>query len=139
MKLAEHVSDWSKDPKAKVGAVVVDSRKRPVGLGFNGFPYGVHDDEGKLNNGDLKNEMVVHAEVNAILTAGTSAKDGTIYVYGKPICAQCAGIIIQSGIKRIVAESPESSSSKSKWGRKGKIAKDMFQEAKIKIDFYKED
>lgn len=139
MKLAEHVSTWSKDPNANVGAVVVDSRRRPVGLGFNGFPYGVPDDEKKLNDGDLKNEMVVHAEVNAILTAGTSSKDGTIYVYGKPICSQCAGIIIQSGIKRVVAMSPESSSPDSKWGKKGKIAKNMFKEAKIEIDFYSED
>ena len=45
LKLAQHVSDWSKDPSTKVGAVVVDKDNRIVSIGYNGFPKGVQDDE----------------------------------------------------------------------------------------------
>jgi tRNA-specific A34 adenosine deaminase len=50
--------------------------------------------------------MVVHAEVNALLIAGQRADGATIYVHGRPVCATCAGAIIQSGVERIVAEAP---------------------------------
>ena len=42
-KLAKFVSKWSKDPKAKVGAVVFAKRGGDVSIGYNGFPMGVED------------------------------------------------------------------------------------------------
>lgn len=130
--LSKHVAGWSKDPRAKVGVVLVDSLRRPVALGFNGFPYNVQDDN-RLHSKEEKNYMVVHAEVNAVLTAGNSAKGGTLYVYGKPVCSHCAGIIIQAGIKQIIAEEPNPNSH-SEWDKKGIIAKSMFLEAGVQFD-----
>ena len=43
--------------------------------------------------GDKKYKMTVHAEANVALIAGRSARGGTIYVHGAPICADCAGIL----------------------------------------------
>jgi dCMP deaminase len=74
--------------------------------------------------------------VNAIIAAGLRAQGSTIYVWGKPVCARCAGSIIQSGVKRVVAMSPDSVDIDSKWGKTGKIAHDMFKEAGIDVDFY---
>jgi dCMP deaminase len=74
--------------------------------------------------------MVVHAEENAILGAGRRARDGTMYVFGKPICARCAGSIIQAGVKRVVAQAPKAGTD-SKWNRSGLIALKMLEEAKI--------
>ena len=85
----------------------------------------------------MKLEMVVHAEVNAIVAAGLRALGATLYVWGKPICARCAGPIIQSGIKRVVALSPDS--DKGKWAESGKVAYQMFREAEIEVDFYVEE
>jgi dCMP deaminase len=79
---------------------------------------------------DLKYEMVVHAEVNAVLIAGRSTADGTIYVHGAPICPRCAGVLIQSGIKRAVATAPRSGTC-IKWDKDGLISLDMFKEANI--------
>ena len=46
LALAEHISEWSKDPSTQVGAVITHSRsKRVISLGFNGFPAGVEDTE----------------------------------------------------------------------------------------------
>jgi dCMP deaminase len=38
LDLARTVSQWSKDPSTKVGAVIADNQQRVVSLGFNGFP-----------------------------------------------------------------------------------------------------
>ena len=48
--------------------------------------------------------------------------------------ARCAGPIIQSGIKRVVALSPDSDDGK--WKESGELAYAMFEEAGIKVDFY---
>ncbi len=133
-KLAKFVSKWSKDPSAKVGAVLYSRRGGDITIGYNGFPIGVEDSANRLKDKKRKLEMVVHAEVNAIVAAGLRAQGATLYVWGKPICARCAGPIIQSGIKRVVALSP--TSEKGKWGKSGKVAYKMLTEAGIDIDLY---
>ena len=75
LALAEHVSEWSKDPSTQVGAVITHSRsKRVISLGFNGFPAGVEDTEERLEDRTTKYEMVVHAEQNALMFAGDRAE-----------------------------------------------------------------
>ncbi len=96
----------SKDPNTQVGACIVNPKKRIVGIGYNGFPYGCNDDifpwankePGFLDN---KYPYVVHAEPNAILNANGSVEDCTLYVSLFP-CNECAKLIIQAGIKHIV-------------------------------------
>ena len=100
--LAGHVAQWSKDPSTKVGAVLV----RPVdmtviSMGFNGFPRGVNDLEERYSNRPLKYKLVVHAELNAILTAKEPLTGAHLYVTLSP-CNECAKAIIQSGIARVV-------------------------------------
>ena len=77
--------------------------------------------------------MVVHAEVNALLIAGQRADGATIYVHGRPVCATCAGAIIQSGVERIVAEAPAAEGD-GKWEKSGRIARNMFGEANKHFD-----
>lgn len=95
----------SKDPSTKVGACIVNKKKRIVGIGYNGLPYGCSDDVfpwGRVGeNIDTKYPYVVHAEANAILNANTPLDDCTIYVTLFP-CNECTKLIIQSGIKEIV-------------------------------------
>lgn len=134
--LAKFISEWSKDPNAKVGAVIFAKRGGDISIGYNGFPIGVNDSSDRLNNPDLKLELVVHAEQNAIIAAGNRTQGATLYVWGKPICARCAGSIIQSGIKRVVALSPEAEKPESKWRASGNIAYEMFIEAGLEVDFY---
>ena len=43
LELAALVATWSKDPSTQVGAVIVDSAKRIVSVGFNGAPRGVQE------------------------------------------------------------------------------------------------
>ena len=98
----------SKDPSTQVGACIVNSDLRIVGIGYNGMPSGAKDDEFPwVNIGeylDTKYPYVVHAEANAILNATQSLKGSSIYVTLFP-CNECTKLIIQSGIKEIVFES----------------------------------
>ncbi|WP_221622914.1 MULTISPECIES: dCMP deaminase family protein [Burkholderia cepacia complex] len=135
-ELAKFVSEWSKDPNAKVGAVVFANRGGDVSIGYNGFPMGVEDSAERLENKEIKLELVVHAEQNALIAAGSRALGSTIYVWGKPVCARCAGSIIQAGIKRVVALSPESVEAGSRWYQTGKVAHQIFEEAGVQVDFY---
>jgi dCMP deaminase len=95
----------SKDPTTQVGACIVNNQKRIVGIGYNGFPYGVEDDSFPWDKGenwlDSKYPYVVHAEPNAILNATVSLEGSTLYVTLFP-CNECAKLIIQSGIKAVI-------------------------------------
>lgn len=135
-ELAEVVSEWSKDPNAKVGAVLFAKRGGDITIGYNGFPFGVEDSVERLEDPELKLELIVHAEQNALLAAGSRAEGSTLYVWGKPICARCAGSIIQSGVKRVVALSPDAVAKESKWRKSGTYAQQMFEEAGVTMDFY---
>lgn len=95
----------SKDPQTQVGACIVNEDKRIIGIGYNGFPVGVEDDDFPWDKGETwlesKYPYVVHAEPNAILNATVSLKNATLYVTLFP-CNECAKLIIQSGIKELV-------------------------------------
>ena len=131
MGIAQLASEWSKDPKAKVGAVIVDSVGQVAAVGFNGFPKLVDDQVERYHDQPQKLEMIVHAEMNAILGAGTRARQGTAYVFGKPVCARCAGMLIQAGIARVIAATP--SAGEDKWDVSGRLSLKMMQEAKVEF------
>ncbi|MFH0767730.1 MAG: dCMP deaminase family protein [Bacillota bacterium] len=105
----------SKDPSTQVGACIINSDKRIVGIGYNGLPQGCNDAEFSwASEGDYINTKypyVVHAEANAILNATTNLKDSSIYVTLFP-CNECTKLIIQSGIREIVFESDKYKDSK---------------------------
>lgn len=100
-------SKRSKDPNTQVGACIVNQEKRIVGIGYNGFPYGCDDKVFPWGNDKTKNELdtkypyVVHAEPNAILNSTANLSGTTLYVTLFP-CNECAKLIIQSGIKKII-------------------------------------
>ncbi len=87
--------------RRKVGALVVKN-KMIISDGYNGTPSGfenVCEDEHKLTK-----PYVLHAEANAItkLARSSNNSDGaTLYVTSSP-CIECAKLIIQAGIKRVV-------------------------------------
>ena len=97
----------SKDPSTKVGACIVSTDNRIVGVGYNGMPYGTDDEFapwGRVGGFlDTKYAYVVHAELNAILNSTKELKGCRLYVSLFP-CHECAKAIIQSGIKEIVYE-----------------------------------
>jgi len=129
--LAHHIAQWSKDPRAKVGAVLVNQpHARIVAIGFNGFPSNVEDSAERLNNKARKLQMILHAEQNALLHAGHDARGCDAYVVGKPVCNVCATLLIQSGVRRVVAAAPRENTA-SYWDKVGLLAIEMLREANV--------
>lgn len=128
--LAKYISTASKDPSTKVGAVIVDEDRRIVSLGYNGLPRGVDDSEERLTNRDLKYKLIVHAERNALLFARGSIKGCTIYTYPMMPCAVCASMVIQSGIKKVVAPV----SDNPRWQEDFALSKQLFTEAGVQVN-----
>lgn len=130
LRLAQVVSSWSKDPSTKVGAAIVRDDKTIVSVGYNGFPRGCDDDVALYADRPTKYMRTVHAEVNAILTARESVEGCTLYVWPLHPCASCTGVIIQSGIKHVVAYMKD---EPGQWADQFKTARKMCEEAGIKI------
>ena len=128
IKLAEQVGNWSKDPSTQVGAVITKDKKI-ISVGFNGFAQGVVDSQERLENRETKLRLTIHSELNAILTARRNLEGCTIYCTYPP-CAQCASVIIQAGITRVICWEP-STEFLTRWDLDIKLAKKIFSEAEV--------
>ena len=87
--------------RRQVGALIV-KHQRIISDGYNGTPSGF---ENICEDGhNVTKPYVLHAEANAItkIARSNNSSDGaTLYVTASP-CIECAKLIIQSGIKRVV-------------------------------------
>lgn len=132
LALAEHVAGWSKDPSTQTGAVVVDADRRVVSVGFNGLARGVDDDPARYADRDTKYKLIVHCERNAILFARRDLTGCTLYTWPFMSCSVCAGMVIQSGITRVVA--PELAADKrERWAADMALAETQFREAGVTV------
>ena len=105
IKVAQLCANNSYALKLKVGAVIVKD-DQIISDGFNGTPCGFENRcETKNINGELQTlPYVLHAESNAILKCakyGKSTNGATLYITHSP-CINCAKLIIQAGISRVV-------------------------------------
>ncbi|MFP4117988.1 MAG: deoxycytidylate deaminase [Candidatus Woesearchaeota archaeon] len=105
MTFAKVAAQKSKDPSTKVGACIVDGKRRVIGLGYNGFPKRCDDDELPMAREgpflETKYAYVVHAEPNAILNSTRNTDGCRMYVTLFP-CNECAKLIIQAGITEVI-------------------------------------
>lgn len=131
--LAQHVASWSKDPRTKVGAVLVNETKQVLSVGYNGFPRGVFDMPNRYEDRPTKLMFVAHAERNALDNCFTDTRGSTLYVTLPP-CNECVKSIIQKGVKRIV-----SLTSDARPQDNSDVAMQMLVEAGVQIDFIRYD
>ena len=142
MEMARLVSSWSScyQENRKIGAVVV-RQKRILTTGYNGAPAGV---ESCMQRGEcLRRKMnipsgtrhevcyAVHAEQNAIVQAaklGVCLDGATLYCTHQP-CGQCAKILINAGIARVVYEQ----------GDPDPCALELFAQAGVAVEQYHEE
>jgi len=115
MEMAELVSSWTScfQENRNIGAVIVKN-KRIMTTGYNGAPTGVTTckERGECLRRKLdilsgtRQEVcyATHAEQNAIIQAarlGEAIDGATLYCTHQP-CSQCAKMIINAGILRVV-------------------------------------
>lgn len=140
LKLAEHISTWSKDSTG-IGSVAIGDQGQVLAQGYNGFPRGVEDSQERYDVKEEKYKFVVHSEMNVIYNAsfnGVSLRDSTLYVWGLPVCSECAKGIIQTGIKRVVMSKRDRISTlplSDKWKESFDLTKTLFEEAGVEWEF----
>ena len=101
LRMARIWAENSYCKRRQVGALVVKD-KMIISDGYNGTPSGFENVCEDDNN--VTYPYVLHAEANAITKLARSSNNSegsTLYVTSSP-CIECAKLIIQSGIKRVV-------------------------------------
>jgi dCMP deaminase len=118
LTIAHAVATRADCTRRQVGAVVLDTQNRVVATGYNGAPPG---ERGCLDGGCPRGRLSFeqcepysgydncisnHAEVNALLYGDRSKVDGgTLYVTDEP-CLSCCKVIANSGVARVVWDTP---------------------------------
>ena len=138
MQIAHLVATRATCPRRSVGALIV-REKRIVATGYNGAPRGLsHCPElgpteewpiGCLRAGHCIRAL--HAEQNALLQAamiGVPCEGATMYVTCQP-CNNCAKMIINAGILRVIYEGDYPD----------EFSKELFRESKIEVLRYRDD
>jgi len=101
MRMARIWAENSYCERRKVGALLVKNQMI-ISDGYNGTPSGFENKCEDENN--VSKSYVLHAEANAISKVArshNSSDNATLYVTASP-CIECAKLIVQSGIKRVV-------------------------------------
>lgn len=101
LRMAKIWSENSYCERRHVGCLVVKD-KMIISDGYNGTPSGFENICEDENN--VTKPYVLHAEANAITKlarSGNSSDGATMYITDSP-CIECAKLIIQAGIKRVV-------------------------------------
>ena len=124
LKMAQIWAENSYCKRRQVGALVVKDQMI-ISDGYNGTPSGFENVCEDDNNVTLP--YVLHAEANAItkLARSSNTSEGsTLYITDSP-CIECAKLIIQAGIKRVV------------YAREYRLTDgaDLLRQAGIKVDF----
>lgn len=136
MGVANVAAARSKDPNTQVGAVIVNpERHKIISTGYNGFPWGIDDDDAEFSwSNDKRRELgqtkypyIAHAELNAIISAATDLIGKHLYVNLFP-CNKCAIAIIQSGISEIFYQDDKYQDSEE-----FKISRKLLSKAGIKF------
>lgn len=140
---AEAAMGRSKDRSTKVGAVVLDDDFNIRISGYNGFPRGVDDTVEARHERPLKYRWSAHSEENCVAQAarvGVSLKGCTILLTSLFPCTGCSRMLIQAGIKRVIAPRVnilgQSMDSRADWDEEAVIAMEMLAEAGVEVVYY---
>jgi dCMP deaminase len=106
MKSAEEWSKMSKCKRKKVACIIYKPKNNTIiSVGYNGTPSGFDNNCENHVDGKTTNWWVLHAEANAIVkmvkVTSESTEGSTLYTTCSP-CKECAKLIIQAGIKRLL-------------------------------------
>jgi len=138
LQLAQFISNWSKDPSTKVGAVVAIG-KEEISKGYNGFARGENDHPLLYKDREYKYKHILHAEDNALERAeGYDLSEATFYTWPCQPCAVCTQKLIDKGVKRIVTVAP-TQDMLDRWKDSFEESQKLLDSAGVEILFYSGD
>ncbi|MGY8884360.1 MAG: deoxycytidylate deaminase [Flavobacteriales bacterium] len=127
MKMAEEWAKLSHCTRKNVGALIVKD-KMIIADGYNGSPSGFPNE--CENDAGQTHWYVLHAEANAITKLArshNSAEGSTLYITLSP-CRDCAKLILQAGIKRVVYKSAYKDTSGVDFLTKSSIVTELLEQ-----------
>ena len=131
---------FSKDTKRKVGCIILEDESLiQLSSGYNGLPRKLKETKKRWLK-ENKEYYVINAETNAIIQASrtnTNIKN-SIMVCNRFPCHNCCMNLIQAGIKLLITVEPEWNNLSKKWKKSFFASKEMLDELKIEIMFFKE-
>jgi dCMP deaminase len=102
MNIAHVIKTRSKDPKMQVGCIIVSLKdNRIISTGYNSVCAGMNDDEIDWSDRAKIKDIVIHAEMNAILYAQSRFEDAILYTTLSP-CVDCLKLTSATKIKKII-------------------------------------
>lgn len=129
LNLARAISEWSKDPNTKVGAIAVADSKQILETGFNGLPRGVQDLPERMER-PAKYIWTAHAEENLVAHAARKQLEGSTVYVTHLCCNACARMLINAGVKKVVFGSGQTSMPLEQF----EAAVAMFAEAGVELE-----
>jgi dCMP deaminase len=136
MTMVYLVAMRSKDKSTHIGAVVVDDLNVVRSMGYNSFVRGINDDVPERQERPEKYYWMEHAERNAIYNSPLSLRGCHMYTNGIP-CMDCARGIVQEGIVEVIVDKVWDDNNYAQWIEQAKRSKEMFEEASIRLRFWK--
>lgn len=138
LKRAYEIARLSGDLSTQNGAILVNRHGDIIGQGRNDIPE-MCCDKPERRQAPLKYPWVHHAEAWAVTDAarnGHPTEGATMYATWAA-CAECAKVIVMSGVKKLVRHDPPEHAH-PKWADSIAIGDQMFQEAGVEVVNVKE-
>lgn len=135
--VVKEFGNLGKGKRTNVGALIFDSAMSVRAQGWAGAPRGCNGDEDERTLiREEKLRWVVHAECNCIANAARAgiALDGCTMLVTHPPCMVCSTMIVQVGIKRVVAIAPDARYM-ANWGDDVARSRWLFAETDVKYFF----
>lgn len=132
-QLAHTAAQMSPDPSLKVGACVMSSTGKVLGVGCNTFAQGVKVTDERLEDRETKLGLIIHAEEMALIRSNGYQRNGTIYTTQVP-CSHCAAVIIEHGIQCVMSEVTDY--YLQRWRASVELSKMQFQEAGVLLTVF---
>lgn len=92
--------DRSKDPKTKVGSIIISEDTRKISSGFNGLAAGIEELPERWVS-PAKHDFVIHAEENSVINRPFDTEGCIVYVSHQP-CHRCLSVLRNARISRLV-------------------------------------
>lgn len=132
----------SKDESTKVCASILNEDFVPKTWGYNGMPRGANEKIAERWERPEKYMWTEHAERNAISNAakvGIPLENSTIVVNVFP-CLECARMIVQSGIKKVVSIQLDFTNERDlRWKDSFERSKQLFDECGVEVNLFTEE
>lgn len=134
LEIAEFAAALSLDPSTRTGCAIRTSSGEWF-TGMNHFPRGIRRTEDRDTHRPTRLALTIHAELSALLDLyedGGNPFGATAFITPWPPCADCAGVLIQAGIARVVAVKP-TPEQRGRWGASFDLMEMMFKEAGVEL------